>query len=195
MKRVKWLWLAGALAVAACAGYGTIGGNDDDDCSGGQCAPDDGGGGDPGDTPDGGTDPSCERDEDCPSGQVCEDHLCRTPDDDPPDGGTDDPPHECDRDSDCPSGKVCEDHACVPSCDPDDDNDGGNGDGGDGGVPDCNKGPTSCKLGKALLCHVPPGNSAARHSICVGPPSVPAHLAHGDTLGVCAPVQCDEDDD
>lgn len=36
------------------------------------------------------------------------------------------------------------------------------------------------------LCHVPPGNPDAAHTVDVGAPSVPAHLAHGDTEGACA---------
>ena len=35
------------------------------------------------------------------------------------------------------------------------------------------------------LCHVPPGNPDAAHTVTVGAPAVPAHLAHGDTEGVC----------
>jgi hypothetical protein len=36
------------------------------------------------------------------------------------------------------------------------------------------------------LCHIPPGNSENAHTIEVGQAAVPAHLAHGDTLGECA---------
>jgi hypothetical protein len=36
------------------------------------------------------------------------------------------------------------------------------------------------------LCHVPPGNPDAEHTVDVGAPSVPAHLAHGDAEGACA---------
>jgi hypothetical protein len=38
---------------------------------------------------------------------------------------------------------------------------------------------------KAVICHYPPGNPGNRHTIEVGQPAVPAHLAHGDTLGPC----------
>jgi hypothetical protein len=38
---------------------------------------------------------------------------------------------------------------------------------------------------KAVICHYPPGNPGNRHTIEVGQPAVPAHLAHGDTLGLC----------
>lgn len=38
---------------------------------------------------------------------------------------------------------------------------------------------------KALVCHVPPGNYAARHTISVSKSSLFAHLRHGDTLGMC----------
>ncbi len=52
----------------------------------------------------------------------------------------------------------------------------------DGTPPD---GGDTCGSGKTLLCHYPPGNPGNRHDICVGTPSVPAHQAHGDTLGDC----------
>jgi hypothetical protein len=42
---------------------------------------------------------------------------------------------------------------------------------------------------KVTICHVPPGNPANAHTITVGAPAVPAHLAHGDTLGPCAETQ------
>lgn len=35
------------------------------------------------------------------------------------------------------------------------------------------------------LCHVPPGNPDAAHTVTVGAPAVPAHLAHGDTEEAC----------
>ncbi len=38
---------------------------------------------------------------------------------------------------------------------------------------------------KAVICHYPPGNPGNRHTIEVGQPAVPAHLAHGDTQGPC----------
>jgi hypothetical protein len=38
---------------------------------------------------------------------------------------------------------------------------------------------------KTTICHIPPGNPANAHTLCVGTPSVPAHLAHGDHLGSC----------
>jgi len=39
--------------------------------------------------------------------------------------------------------------------------------------------------GKVAVCHIPPGNPSARHTIYVGEPAVPAHLGHGDYLGEC----------
>jgi uncharacterized membrane protein len=39
--------------------------------------------------------------------------------------------------------------------------------------------------GKVDVCHIPPGNPANAHVINVSVNAVPAHLAHGDTLGEC----------
>jgi hypothetical protein len=38
---------------------------------------------------------------------------------------------------------------------------------------------------KGAICHIPPSNPNNPRSISVGPSAVPAHLAHGDTLGEC----------
>ena len=38
---------------------------------------------------------------------------------------------------------------------------------------------------KVTICHIPPGNPDNAHTVTVGAPAVPAHLAHGDTLGEC----------
>jgi hypothetical protein len=44
--------------------------------------------------------------------------------------------------------------------------------------------PTDTK--KTTICHIPPGNPANAHTICVGNAAVPAHLEnHGDSLGMC----------
>lgn len=41
---------------------------------------------------------------------------------------------------------------------------------------------------KVTICHIPPGNPATAHTITVGEPAVPAHLAHhSGTLGPCRP--------
>ena len=45
------------------------------------------------------------------------------------------------------------------------------------------------------LCHVPPGNPDAAHTVTVGAPAVPAHLAHGDVEGECAEDGEDGEDD
>jgi hypothetical protein len=55
------------------------------------------------------------------------------------------------------------------------------------GLPD----PRACDPAdtkKATVCHVPPGNPANEHTICVGTAAVDAHLAHGDHLGSCCPT-------
>lgn len=41
------------------------------------------------------------------------------------------------------------------------------------------------KAHKVYVCHIPPGNPANAHTIHVGSPALEAHLAHGDSLGVC----------
>ena len=38
---------------------------------------------------------------------------------------------------------------------------------------------------EVCICHIPPGNPGNAHTICIGESAVPAHLAHGDTLGPC----------
>lgn len=38
---------------------------------------------------------------------------------------------------------------------------------------------------KVTICHIPPGNPANAHEITVDSSAVPAHLAHGDNVGVC----------
>ncbi|MEO8704716.1 MAG: hypothetical protein ABI867_31965 [Kofleriaceae bacterium] len=48
-------------------------------------------------------------------------------------------------------------------------------------------GEKECLHNKELVCHIPPGNPANAHTICVGKPAVDPHVAnHGDTLGECA---------
>jgi hypothetical protein len=39
---------------------------------------------------------------------------------------------------------------------------------------------------KTTVCHIPPGNPANAHTICVGNAAVPAHIDHGDFLGTCS---------
>jgi LPXTG-motif cell wall-anchored protein len=39
--------------------------------------------------------------------------------------------------------------------------------------------------GKITICHVPPGNPANAHTIEISVNALPAHLAHGDTVGAC----------
>lgn len=47
-------------------------------------------------------------------------------------------------------------------------------------------GPT-CTGHKVLLCHIPPGNPANEHTICVGAAAVEPHVTHHhDYVGVCA---------
>ena len=49
-------------------------------------------------------------------------------------------------------------------------------------------GTPTCGGKKVLICHIPPGNPANAHEICVGEPAVAAHVRnHGDPIGPCAP--------
>src|SRR4051812_39413485 len=49
-------------------------------------------------------------------------------------------------------------------------------------------GAPTCAAPKVLICHIPPGNPANAHEICVGEPAVAAHVSHhGDSIGACTP--------
>ena len=48
-------------------------------------------------------------------------------------------------------------------------------------------------LNKVAVCHIPPGNPANAHAICISANAVPAHLAHGCLLGACAVDSVDTD--
>ena len=39
--------------------------------------------------------------------------------------------------------------------------------------------------GMMTICHIPPGNPAAKHTLRIGAPAWPAHKGHGDTCGPC----------
>lgn len=43
--------------------------------------------------------------------------------------------------------------------------------------------------GKIKICHIPPGNYGARHTLELPASAIAAHLAHGDYLGVCDSAQ------
>jgi hypothetical protein len=51
--------------------------------------------------------------------------------------------------------------------------------------------PYACGTAGVLICHLPPGNPANRHSLCIGAPAVAHHIAEhhrgdlGDYLGAC----------
>jgi hypothetical protein len=59
----------------------------------------------------------------------------------------------------------------------------------DDGTVDVNADLHACDPGsvkKTTICHIPPGNPANAHTICVGNAAVPAHLQnHGDSVGPC----------
>ncbi len=49
---------------------------------------------------------------------------------------------------------------------------------------------------KMNVCHIPPGNPAAEHNICIGVPAVDTHVDHhqdylGDCKGACDDGECD----
>ncbi len=53
----------------------------------------------------------------------------------------------------------------------------------------------TCKKGKKVaICHLPPGNVENEHTLCLPDEAIPAHLAHGDYLGVCTNDRHDGDD-
>lgn len=53
-----------------------------------------------------------------------------------------------------------------------------------------------CPPTKVLICHIPPGNPANAHTICVGKPAERAHVAHhGDGVGACGSTPGDEPED
>jgi hypothetical protein len=62
-------------------------------------------------------------------------------------------------------------HEACDDAEPDDGEDDG-----DGAPP-----PT----GKITICHIPPGNPSARHTITIDSSAWPAHKAHGDYMGPC----------
>jgi hypothetical protein len=74
-----------------------------------------------------------------------------------------------------------------------------NDDGGNNATPnddgaDDDLEAVACGEKKVMICHVPPGNPAARHTICIGKPALDAHMSHKlkdaddetDTLGACS---------
>lgn len=44
---------------------------------------------------------------------------------------------------------------------------------------------TTPGAGFVTICHIPPGNPAGKQSLVIAVPALGAHLAHGDTVGVC----------
>jgi len=47
-------------------------------------------------------------------------------------------------------------------------------------------GDGSGTAGTITICHIPPGNSSASHTLQIDESAWPAHAAHGDTLGPCS---------
>lgn len=45
---------------------------------------------------------------------------------------------------------------------------------------------TTPGAGFVTICHIPPGNTSNKQTLVIGVPALGAHLAHGDTVGVCA---------
>ena len=93
-------------------------------------------------------------------------------------------------DSDCDGvGDSCDQwHGCDDSLDSDND-----------GIPDCvdldELANWTCgnKGNKVNICHIPPGNPANAHNICISPNAVNSHLNnHGDYIGTCYQITCAE---
>jgi hypothetical protein len=40
---------------------------------------------------------------------------------------------------------------------------------------------------QVTICHIPPGNPSRKNTITISSSAWPAHQAHGDTEGACAP--------
>ncbi|HUP18764.1 MAG TPA: hypothetical protein VM778_02290, partial [Gemmatimonadota bacterium] len=55
-------------------------------------------------------------------------------------------------------------------------------DGDDDGDDEDEGDPTVAEM---TICHIPPGNPNARHTITIGAAAWPAHRAHGDYEGAC----------
>ena len=53
------------------------------------------------------------------------------------------------------------------------------------GAVDLNDLDCAIEGNKVTICHIPRGNPAKAHIIKVAVKSLPAHLAHGDTIGTC----------
>lgn len=51
--------------------------------------------------------------------------------------------------------------------------------------------PTATPEVTVTVCHIPPGNTGAQHTIEIGASAVAAHLSHGDYLGACVPGDSD----
>lgn len=49
------------------------------------------------------------------------------------------------------------------------------------------------RSGKITICHIPPGNRTARHTISVSRSAWPAHEGHGDHRGACGRGGSNED--
>jgi len=56
---------------------------------------------------------------------------------------------------------------------------------GNSAALDCLNAGETVDYAPGTICHIPPGNPNASHTITVGLPAVDAHLAHGDTEGPC----------
>ncbi len=68
------------------------------------------------------------------------------------------------------------------------------------GQPDCAFPPSFSQIiaawkcgnnnNKVYVCHIPPGNPANSHTLCISYNALAAHLAHGDFLGSCGNATC-----
>jgi hypothetical protein len=54
-------------------------------------------------------------------------------------------------------------------------------------------GALCCCSDKITICHIPPGDPGNAHTITISVNALPAHLAHGDTIGPCAAKSCTDE--
>ena len=80
---------------------------------------------------------------------------------------------------------VAGENQCIPNTQPSDEICGDGLDNNCNGAVDANDLDCAIEGNKVTICHIPRGNPGRAHTIKVGLASLPAHEAHGDTIGPC----------